>query len=641
MRFITDKTVKRLAIYFFYDSNGIADEYNFYLLNNLKEHVNELFVVCNGILSPESRKRFSDVSDHLLVRENKGLDVWAYKEAMAFYGWKKLSEFDEVILLNFTIFGPLYPFKEMFDTMDAKDLDFWGITVWHTIPFDPFGTVKYGYIPKHIQSHFMAYRKTLVSSYEFQQYWDNIPEINTYAESIGFHEAIFTKDFEDKGYKWDAYVNTDELEKHTAGPINYYVKYLIEKKRCPIIKRRSFFHHMDDVLNNTCGQETVEAFKYIENNLDYDVNLIWDNLLRTQHQSDIKNRMHLNYIIPTSFLKYSNSSQKKMKVALIVHIYYKDLINYCFNYAKSMPSYADIYVTTQSEDMRQEILSIFSQIECNKLEVVLVDNRGRDVSALLIGCKEFIMDYDLVCFAHDKKTKHLEPLSVGESFSYTCFENVLYNEPFVENIINTFLDNPRLGLLTPPPPNHAQFFTTMGFVWSINFEACKDLAKKLKIDVPMSLEKDPIAPIGSMFWFRPAALKQLFDYNWKYDDFPEEPHSLVDGTISNAIERIHPFVAQHNGYYPAWVFSQNFSSIQFTNLYYMFSEINKATMAKLGLGPYFATKMRIMNDNNLDNYNPELQITFKKWFYTFLKRVLPKPVSNRLIAIKNKYKSRA
>ena len=48
-------------------------------------------------------------------------------------GWEKLREYDEVVMFIFTIMGPLYPFKTMFDEMSSRDVDFWGITraLWY------------------------------------------------------------------------------------------------------------------------------------------------------------------------------------------------------------------------------------------------------------------------------------------------------------------------------------------------------------------------------------------------------------------------------------------------------------------------------------------------------------------------------
>lgn len=82
--------------------------------------------------------------------------------------------------------------------------------------------------------------------------------------------------------------------------------------------------------------------------------------------------------------------------------------------------------------------------------------------------------------------------------------------------------------------------------------------KDLGIDAPVSGEKSPIAPYGSVFWFRPKALAPLFDHGWQHSDFPPEPLPQ-DGTISHAIERIYPFVAQSAGYYPAVVMSKSYA----------------------------------------------------------------------------------
>ena len=198
---ILNDTVKRLGICFFYDQDGIVDDYVTYLLDDLIKSMQDMVVVCNGFLNADGRKVFNKYTKDIIVRENKGLDVWAYKTALDYIGWERLQEYDEIILLNATIMGPIYPFAEMFQKMDKRDLDFWGITKYGKEEFDPFGCNPYGYIPEHIQSHFMVYRRTLINSQEFQSYWNNIPEINSYKESVGMHESYFTKYFADKGFK--------------------------------------------------------------------------------------------------------------------------------------------------------------------------------------------------------------------------------------------------------------------------------------------------------------------------------------------------------------------------------------------------------------------------------------------------------
>lgn len=54
-----------------------------------------------------------------------------------------------------------------------------------------------------------------------------------------------------------------------------------------------------------------------------------------------------------------------------------------------MPPEADIYVTTGSEKKKELIEKTFSVLP-NKVKVILIENRGRDVSALACRNKGFL-----------------------------------------------------------------------------------------------------------------------------------------------------------------------------------------------------------------------------------------------------------
>ena len=155
----SDTPINRLGIFFFYDAQGVVDDYVLKLLDGFMPHFSDLTIVCNGKLNDAGREKLLRYTSKLIVRENRGFDVWAYKTALDSYGWHKLEQFDEIVLFNATIMGPVYPFSEMFDAMNKRDLDFWGITKFHRVEHDPFGRSPYPYLPEHIQSHFHAYRK--------------------------------------------------------------------------------------------------------------------------------------------------------------------------------------------------------------------------------------------------------------------------------------------------------------------------------------------------------------------------------------------------------------------------------------------------------------------------------------------------
>ena len=613
MKLDQKKEINRLVIYFFYDADGIVDRYVPYMLEDMKKNCSELFVVCNGKLTPEGRETFRKLTPNILVRENVGFDVWAYKEALEHYGWDRLVEFDEVVLMNFTMYGPLYPFVEMFEEMNHRDVDFWGITKHHGFPFDPFGTIPGGYIPEHIQSSFICIRNTMLSSTEFQIYWDNMPDVNSYGEAVGKHEAIFTRKFENCGFKSDVYVRTDDLKEYTHYPLMLEAKELVKNRRCPVFKRKSFTNEYYEFLNACLGEPTVELYEYIRDNLDYDLNMVWENLLRVDNMADIKNRMHLNYVLPRDSVLYPKLNDQP-KVALILHIYFKDQIDWCVEYAKNMPDNADVIVTTGSDENKKEITKAFRTLK-NNVTVLKIENRGRDVSALLVAGAPYIKKYDLICFAHDKKTTQFEPYTIGKSFAYKCFENVLGSRAYVENIINTFLREPKLGLLMPPPPNHAAFYGILGTEWGSNFDITTKLAKELGIKANMNILKEPISPLGTMFWFRPDAFKPLFDKEWKYEDFPKEPNSN-DGTLLHAIERIYGFSAQSRGYYSAWCMHDKFAAIELTNYHFMLREISMSIYTTVGHQMGF----------NTANYNLVNQLSFRKVLKLKIKQHIPKPI---------------
>lgn len=601
--------INRLVIYFFYDADGIVDKYVPYMLEGIKDNCSEIIVVCNGKLDSAGENVFNKLADHVLIRENTGFDVLAYKAAIEFYGWDRLQRFDEVVFMNHTIMGPVYPLSDMFAEMNKRDIDFWGITKYHRNDRDYLDT-GYPYIPEHIQSHFIAVRNSMLISLEFKLYWESRPQIQSYTDAVCKHEAIFTKTFSDFGYEYQVYCDTSELERMTEYPLLFMPTKMLESYKCPIFKRKSFFHSpYSSFLNVSDGSQGRELLSFLSDCTDYDVSMIWENILRTSNMADIHQACSLFFVLPAST---KLSSQKELpKLALVMHIYSTDYVEYCFKYAMSMPEYAELIITTDTESKAEYIRECFSKKQWAAVRIIVIENRGRDVSALLIGAAPFLENYDLVCFAHDKKVAQLQPGLKGYTWSEKSYRNVLGTEEYVQNILDLFEKNSHLGIACPPPPNHAEYLG--GFLtnnWGHNYPNTVELHSKLGLTCPISQEKTPIAPYGSVFWFRPAALKKLFDSHWTYEDFPEEPLK-EDGTISHAIERIYPFVAQEAGYYTAYIMSDEYARTELMNLTYIARD-KRQDLTSDGLLRYIAPRAKKF-------FSPKVWLLLKK-LYSLQKR---------------------
>ena len=560
---IIGKDPKRVCIYFIYDKDGIVDDYVIHQLKDLRNSVSFIHCVVNGNLTPEGKAKLSKVADEVYERENKGNDIGAYKAAISFIGWEKLRTFDELIIMNNTCFGPVYPFAELFDWAKERDNDFWGLTRYAKSDEN----AKKPYLHQnnnglYYQSYFLVIRRSLLRSALLETFFAEIPDNTTYYESALYYEFAFPGYFEERGFRGDVFCDIDENDCYHMifNPVR-----LLKEYRMPLFKKRSFFHNYSDVMVNTGGEATVRLIRYLEEETDYDMNLVWDSILRTNNLSDIVRCAHLNRVLPRDY--QTNDKCSETKVGIIFHSYYEDLFDENISYINNFPEDAGVLVTANTEEKRK-ILEEKLGLLGRRAEVVVIENRGRDVSSLLVAGAEFVSRYDLVCFAHDKKTVQVSPQSVGRSWAYLLHENLYPTKEYVQNVIGLFEKESRLGIAFPPYPSHS-VYETLGSGWTGNFENTKKILEAFDINVKIHDHSLCIAPLGTCFWFRPDALKKLFaGYSgdgWKYGDFPKEPNN-IDHTILHAIERAYAYFAQDAGYYPAFLHNDKYAQIEFTTL---------------------------------------------------------------------------
>ena len=585
---------QRLGIYCFYDKYGHAASFIKTFLDDLMDNLDDLVVVVNGQLSDQARQLFSEYTKTIIVRENKGLDVAAYKQAILTLGWEKLESYDEVICLNDTVMGPVYPFREMFACMDRKDVDFWGITAYAG------ETVDKEQIPTHLQAYWHAYRRSLVSSPAFHEYWETMPLWKDYAEVTRKHEMTFTKHFTDLGFTWASYIDWRKYQGYSSYPLLYMPMQIVRDDRCPIFKRRSFFVDYSAYFDQTAGQPALDLYEYLRDHTDYDVDMIWDAILPSYNIDDIRKAMHLDYVLPSQAI--NPQTHDRPRSAFIYHVYFMDLLEDTCHYIASLPEETDLYITS-TEDKIPQIREYMQQHGIShQATFIPVINRGRDVSALLVAACPVVLSgkYDVIGFAHDKKSSQNQENghhgTESQGFAYKLMENTLGSEAYVKNILTLFAENPRLGQVTPPPPYHALYFAhTIPHDWGANYEITKELLEdRLGIHVPLSPTKPTASAMGSCYWFRVEALKPLFEYGWKYEDILPDGQMGEDGTISHAIERANGYICQSRGYYPAWVLSDRYARIEVDSLFYT-TAMMMGSSAEARSGESLLTNLRGLN----------------------------------------------
>ncbi|MBB6001439.1 rhamnan synthesis F family protein [Arcicella rosea] len=592
--------MKRIGLYLFYDKDGVVDDYVIYKLRQLRQHVDYILFISNSSLNGGNLQKAESVSDEILCRENVGFDVWGYKEGLAHIGKHKLALFDELILLNYTFFGPIYPFSELFKTMESSECDFWGISDHGTIAPNPF-TGK-GVLPVHIQSHFIAVRSRIFKSDSFKQYWETMPQIKSYDESVEKHESRFTEHFHKLGFKSCVYCSHKDYSSNY--PLFYDSKEALSK-RIPILKRRPFFH--EPLFIDKQAVDLKETLEFIKTQTSYPVELIWQNVLRTTRPKDLYSNLDL--------VKVFSSEQvpplpKKVRIAVLAHVFYPDMLTEIHNYLQNIPCDFDLIITTGSQESAKEIeVFPFEDTFAKHVKVYVVEqNRGRDMAALFITCRDInlIGEYDYICRIHSKKSPQVTN-NASQLFKKHMFESLLSSKGYVQQLIAFFEDHPEVGMMIPSMI-HSGGFPTLGHSWFTNKERTVEIAEKLDIKVPFDYPV-PHAAFGTMFWYRPEALKRLFEYPWQWDDFDEEPNHQ-DGSLAHALERLLVYMSHDSGYVAYVIAPTNIIASNYARLEYKANRI----MALHSSGDVFAQVLESIGMNEGRILLKYVKLSIKKRF---------------------------
>lgn len=262
-----------------------------------------------------------------------------------------------------------------------------------------------------------------------------------------------------------------------------------------------------------------------------------------------------------------------VKYGAFVHLYYPDLFSEYAAYIEIMPDWIDIYISSDSNIKLEEIRNLLSERTISHTKLIEVNSRGRDVSALLVGMRAVVLQYDRILFIHDKKSHKDEFFTIGKAFNRDIWDNLVGDRDNICKIMRIFDLYDKIGLLTAPPPYYGIYAEVGSDFWTICYNKTKELLESFNLNVTPDKNTDPIT-LGMAFWCRTDALLPLFEHNWQYDDFQNEPMD-IDGTISHAIERSLAYIAQSKGYFTAWVFRQENLSKYLQCSQYMLSRFKR------------------------------------------------------------------
>lgn len=176
--------MNRLLCYAHFDTNGQVQPFVIHALQAMKAHCSAITFVSNSPVSAADRENLLHVCSRILINDNTGYDFYMWKLALQD---ADIVQYDEVLLMNSSVYGPVSDISSVFSAMDNVPCDFWGIT--ECFQMQP-----------HIQSYFLIFRHNVIQSSAFASFWQGVLPYTNKLQVIQSYEVGLTQWLVESGF---------------------------------------------------------------------------------------------------------------------------------------------------------------------------------------------------------------------------------------------------------------------------------------------------------------------------------------------------------------------------------------------------------------------------------------------------------
>lgn len=246
--------MKRICLFAGYDSQASIQEYVVHLLQQLSE-VSDVYCCFDVDYLEESEliKIIPYVKDIHIERHGK-YDFGSWSLLLSKVCIDTLSSADEMLLVNDSFYGPMFPLENMLKEMESRKADFWGIT-------------KSNEFKPHLQSYFLAFRKRVFLNQDFRKFFETVKQERTKLEIVRNYEVKLTAMLEDLGYSYSSFYE-DETSNNTTKNWLTLIEAGVPLIKCSVLMSSRFRNESEAIylLPKLCEKNNY-PFTFIENHL--------------------------------------------------------------------------------------------------------------------------------------------------------------------------------------------------------------------------------------------------------------------------------------------------------------------------------------------------------------------------------------
>lgn len=261
------KTLNRAAVFAHYDKNNLIQDYVVYYLKELKKIAECVIFVSDCNLSDNEQNKIKDFADVIIAKPHGEYDFGSYKRGVQYLKDKEiLDNLDELIFANDSCFGPLFSLEVLWQEMNDKACDFWGIS------YNSSGRLL------HVQSYFLVFKKQVFKSEIFKNFINGITKQASKDEIIKKYEIGLSSLLIDNKFIPETYLNN---KGDIAGELVFLDKMPPFIKVSTALKTYNFIY------------KTVLKFLFKKYGLKYPENIIFEFLKMNKYPKNLNYNLRM------------------------------------------------------------------------------------------------------------------------------------------------------------------------------------------------------------------------------------------------------------------------------------------------------------------------------------------------------------
>ena len=224
--------MKRVAIFAYWDREGIIEDYVLYYLQKIKLIADCIIFSADCQIQQNELSKIDTIVTHIINGRHGEYDFGSYKRGFLYAKENGLlNDADELIFSNDSCFGPFYDFDNYFNKIDRTKCDFWGMN--YNKQFQ-----------KHIGSFFLVFSKKVFESESFILFINGIKKQERKEDVVLAYETTITQYLYQNGFKYDYYYPYP-----SSFRIYNTIFKEIESRKYPFLKKSMLVNQFSFIVN--------------------------------------------------------------------------------------------------------------------------------------------------------------------------------------------------------------------------------------------------------------------------------------------------------------------------------------------------------------------------------------------------------